>query len=136
MWKILFLLVKLKILLSPPSLGWPLLNICVTNDHRYVSLVVNTSRSFPHSRLITGFVTRLTRRVSLVQQELLTLPQHMSSPPVFSGARVTRTLVLSVCFVDRCLSFVLFLLAIVLSILRRYMVSDCPFGIFKLFLCA
>ena len=24
-------------------------NICVTNDHGYVTLVVNTSRSFPHS---------------------------------------------------------------------------------------
>jgi hypothetical protein len=29
-----------------------------------------------------GFVTRLTRRVSLVEQELLTLPEHLSSPPV------------------------------------------------------
>jgi hypothetical protein len=36
--------------------------------------------SFPRSWLITWFVTRLTRRVSLVQQELLTLPEHMSSP--------------------------------------------------------
>jgi len=26
-------------------------------------------------------------------------------PPVFSGIRVTRSLVLCVCFVDRCLSF-------------------------------
>ena len=41
----------------------------------------------------------------LVEQELLTLPQHLSSPPVFSGIRVTRSLVLCVCFVDRCLSF-------------------------------
>ena len=30
------------------------------NDHGYVPLVVNTSRSFPHSRRITGFVTRFT----------------------------------------------------------------------------
>jgi len=43
--------------------------------------------------------------VSLVQQELPILPELMSSPPVFSGVRVTRSLVLSVCFVDRCLSF-------------------------------
>jgi hypothetical protein len=64
----------------------------------------NSSRSFPHSRLITGFVTRLTRRVPLVKQELLTLPEHLSSPPVFSEVRVTRSLVLYVCFVDRCLS--------------------------------
>jgi hypothetical protein len=79
-----------------------------TNDHGYVPLVVNISRSFPHSRLITGFVTRLTRRMPLVEQELLTLPEHLSSPPVFSGVRVTRSLVLYVCFVDRCLSFCTF----------------------------
>ena len=35
--------------------------ISVTNDHGYVPLVVNMSRSFPRSWLITGFVTRLTR---------------------------------------------------------------------------
>jgi hypothetical protein len=64
-------------------------------------------RSFPHSWLITGFVTRLTRRVPLVEQELLTLPEHLSSPPVFSGVRITRYLVLCVCFVDRCLSLYL-----------------------------
>jgi hypothetical protein len=97
-----------KILRSPPWLGWLLWNICVTNDHRYVPLVVNTSRSFPHSRLTTGFVTRLTQQVPLVEQELLTLPEHLSSPPVFSGVRVTRSLVLYVCFVDRCLSFCTF----------------------------
>jgi hypothetical protein len=93
---------------KPPWIGWPLWNICVSNDHGYVLLVVNTSRSFPHSWLITEFVARLTRRVPLVEQELLTLPEHMSSPPVFSGVRVTRSLVLYVCFVDRCLSFCTF----------------------------
>ena len=67
--------------------------------------IVNTSRSFPHSWLITGFVTRLTWRVPLVKQELITLPDHLSSPPVVSGIRVIRSLVLCVCFVDRCLSF-------------------------------
>ena len=66
-------------------------------------LVVDTFRSFPHSWHITGFVTRLTRRVPLV--ELLTLSEHLSSPPVLSGVSVTRSSVLFVCFVDRCLSF-------------------------------
>jgi hypothetical protein len=66
-------------------------------------IVVKTSRSFPHSWLITGFVTRLTRRVPLVEQELITLP-------VFSGVRVTRSLTLYICFVFRCLSIRLFLL--------------------------
>ena len=40
----------------------------------------------------------LTRRIPLVEQELLTLPEHLSSSPVFSGARVTRSLVLCVIF--------------------------------------
>jgi hypothetical protein len=56
----------------------------------------------------TGFVTRLTWREALVKQELLTLPEYLSSPPVFSEVRVTRSLVLCVCFVDHCLSFCLF----------------------------
>jgi hypothetical protein len=99
-----FLLVKLK----STWLGWPLWNICVTNDHVYVPPVVNTSRYFPHSRLIIGFVTRLTRRVPLVEHELLTLPEHLRSPPVFSGVRVARSLALYVCFVDRCFSFCAF----------------------------
>jgi hypothetical protein len=67
----------------PPWHGWLLWNICVTNDHGYVPLVASNSRSFPRSWLIPGFLTRLTRRVSLVEQELLTLPEHLSSPPGF-----------------------------------------------------
>jgi hypothetical protein len=90
---------------SPPWLGWPIWNICVTNDHGYVPLVVNTFWSFPHSRLITGFVTRLTRRV---EQKLPTLPTHLSYLLVFSGIRVTRSLILYVCFVDCCLSLCTF----------------------------
>jgi hypothetical protein len=61
--------------------------------------------SFMTYQLITGFVTRLTWRVPLLEQEPLTLQEHMSSPPVFSDVRDTRSLVLCVCFVDRCLSF-------------------------------
>ena len=38
------------------------------------------------------------RRVSLVEQELLTLPEHPSSNPVFSWVRVIRSLVLCVMF--------------------------------------
>jgi len=81
---------KRKVLRSPPWLGWPLWNICVTKDHGYVPLVVNTSLSFPHSWLITRFVIRLTRRVPLVE--------HLSSPPIFRAASVTRSLVLCVMF--------------------------------------
>ena len=99
--------ITLIVLLSPP---WPLWHICVINDHEYVPLVVNTSRSFPHSWPITGFVTRLTWWVPPVEQELLTLLEHLSSPPLFGEVCVTRSLVLRVCFVDRCLTFCTFFL--------------------------
>ena len=59
---------------------------------------------------------------------------HLISPSVFSGVRVTRSLVLCVCFVGCCLFFVLFLLAIGLSVLLRYTDYVYSFGIFKLFL--
>jgi hypothetical protein len=40
-----------------------------------------------------------------MEQELLNLPDDPSSPPDFSGVRVTRSLALRVCLVDCCLSF-------------------------------
>ena len=51
---------------------------------------------------------------------------------IFSGVHVTRSLVVCVCFVDRCLSFCAFFFAIVLSV-HGFTDSDYPFGIFKLF---
>jgi hypothetical protein len=57
-----------------------------------------------------------------MKQELITLPEHLSSPPVFSGVRVTRSLVLLIVVCP----FVLFLLAIVLSVLLRYTDYNCP----------
>ena len=70
----------------------------------------------------------------LVEKELLTPPEHMSSLPVCSGVHITRSLILCVCFVDLCLSF--FSLAIVLSILLPFTDSDYSFGIFKFVLHA
>ena len=63
----------------------------------------------PYALVILAIMIRpFSLRVPLVEQELLTLPEHMSSPPAFSGVRVTQSLVLYVCFVDRCLSFCTF----------------------------
>ena len=88
------------------TMTWLTVMECLcTDDHGYVPFVVNTFRSFPHSWHITGSATKLSRRVSLVEQELLSLTEHMSSPPDFSGDRVIRCLVLCVCFVDLCLFF-------------------------------
>jgi hypothetical protein len=105
------------------------------------------------SWLITGFVTRLTRRVSLVEQELLSLPEHLSSQPVFSRDHVTRSLVLYVCFVNQCLSFffwslccifffdIWILITPLVSLIYRFWLplwylwytdSDYPFGIFDI----
>ena len=96
--------------------------------------------------MITGFIplymvyenkddhiTRLTRRVLPVEQELLSIPEHLRSTPVFSGVHVTRSMILWVCLqlVDVC-PFVLFLFAIVFSVLHRYTDSDYLFDIFRL----
>jgi len=78
------------------------------------------------------YTVLLTRGVPLVEQELLILPEHPSSSPVFSGVRVTRSLVLCVCFVDRCLSFCPFSFWPLFCVLLQFTDSDYPFGIFKL----
>ena len=54
--------------------------------------------------ILAGFLTRVTRRISLVEQELATLPEHLRSPPVFSGVRFARSFVFCV-LLDRCLVF-------------------------------
>jgi hypothetical protein len=58
---------------------------------------------------------------------------YSNNLPIVSGVRVTRSLVLCVCFVDRCLSFCPFYFRHWLSILW-FRDSDYPFGIFKRFL--
>jgi hypothetical protein len=47
----------------------------------------------------------LTQRVQLMEQELLTIPEHLGSPLVFCEDRVAQSLVFYVVFVDHCLSF-------------------------------
>ena len=113
--------------LSDLDLINPVMNSSVTNNHGYVLPVVTTFRSFAHSWLITGFVTRVTRRMPQVEQELLIRLEYLSSSPVFSGVRFTRYLAL-------CVLVSFFLLATMLSVLLRFTDSDYPLGIFKLFL--
>ena len=85
----------------------------------------NTSRSVPDSLIITGFVTRVTRRVSLVEQELLTLP---SSTPIFCARSLTSCVVFCRSF------FVLFSFSHCQFFFNFPVVnSDYPYGIFKLF---
>ena len=70
------------------------------------------TRMFPKTGIILNARWNVTRMywktgtvVTLVEQERLTLPKHPSSTIVFSGVCVTRSLALSVCVVNRCLSF-------------------------------
>ena len=82
-----FMVVKLKsLLLKIPGIHHDVVN---RNDHGYFPFVVMTIRSLSHSWPFTGLVTRVTRRVTLVEQEL-------SSHPVCNVVRVTRSLVLCV----------------------------------------
>ena len=69
-----------------------------------------------------------------MKPELNTRPEHLSSPPVFSAVRVSRSLVLCVVFC-RSLFVILsfFLLVIVLSVLLRFTAYDYHFSTFKLF---
>ena len=75
--------------------------------------------------LITWFVIRLTRRVPLVE--------HKSSTTDFSGVRVTRSLVICLCFVDRCLSFCTISFGHCNVCYSSIFGFWLPFGIFKLF---
>ena len=61
-----------------------------------------------------------------MELELLTLPEHLGSSPVFSGVRVAQSLVFCVMFCRSLFvcSFVLFLLVIVLFVLLRSTASD------------
>ena len=59
-----------------------------------------------------------TRRVPLVEQELPTLPEHLSSPPVFGGFCVAQFLVFCVVFGE--LLHDIFILVILLSVLLDF----------------
>jgi hypothetical protein len=74
---------------------------------------------------------QVTWQVPLVEQELLTILEHLCSALVLSGVHVVQSLVFCLVF---CRSlFVFFLLAIILSFFLWFTASDYPFGIFKLF---
>jgi hypothetical protein len=76
-----------------------------------VVYLISCRKHFP---VILSFMTYhrvcnyINTTVPLVEQELLTLPEHLKSHPCFCRVRVTWSLVLYVCFIDRCLSFCTF----------------------------
>ena len=54
-----------------------------------------------HKRIVQIRVDLDRIGIKLVEKELLPLSEHLSSSPILIGVRVTRSLVLCVCFVDR-----------------------------------
>jgi hypothetical protein len=96
--------------------------ISITNEHRYIPPVVSNSLvlssfmtchqicSYSNMMGVTSgartaypsgapeFAATVTWWVSLMEQELLTLPEHLNSPSVFIGVRVARSLVFCVAF--------------------------------------
>ena len=66
--------------------------------------------------------------------QLLPLQEHLISLPVLNGFRATRSLVLCMIFVNRCLSFCPFSFLLLLSVFSRITESFYPLGICKLFL--
>ena len=86
-------------------------------------------------RLFTGFVvTWATRRVPYVEQDLLTLPEHLRSPLDFGGVRVAYFLVfyvVSCVLFFVCLSFSFLVMA--LSVYFRFMSLTVPLVLSSLF---
>ena len=76
------------------------IGLLVTYDQWYVVLVLSNSRSLPHSWLISGFVTEMSRCMPQVEQELFSLPEHLGSFTMSSGGgvRVAQYLFLCVVF--------------------------------------
>ena len=87
---------------------------------QYFVLYITFHRCFGE---FTGFVTRLTRRVALVEQELPTLLEHLGTPTVFNGFLLLE------------LQFYVYVQQIVVCPFGHCVVcsSDYPFDIFKLF---
>jgi hypothetical protein len=77
---------------------------------------------------------KITRQVSHVHQERLTIPKAHEFTPVFSGVRAARSLDFCVMFEDRSLFVRLFCFLIVLSVFLQFIASDYPFSIFKPYL--
>ena len=67
--------------------------------------------------------------MSLLEQELLILPEQLSARPGCGRDRVAQALVSCALFLDHSLSF----LTIVLCVFFRITASDYSFGIFTLF---
>ena len=120
--------------------------VSVSYYYKNTTMLVPKGRHHLNDMQLLSAMPQLTNCSLVAKQQLLTPPYifmtagssgagntHPSGSPQFTpiisgvGVGVTRSFVLCVCFVDRCLSFCTFFLAIVLSVGLRFTDSDCPF---------
>ena len=94
-----------------------------------VTHVLYSTQSEYHKMLLVVFFVFVFVCLLLMERELLTLPEHLSSLPIFSGVRVTRFLVLCVMF---CRSLFVLWSLFFWPLCSSILIT--PFGIFKLFL--
>jgi hypothetical protein len=66
-------------------------------SHHWLWIVIKI-RSCHHKWLIIRFVTRVKQQVPLLEQELLTLAEHLRSPPIFSEVGLAQSLVLCIVY--------------------------------------
>lgn len=90
--------------------------------------MLSNCRLLWHFALLTCYIctstTRVARRVSLVEQEIRILPEHLSSLTIFSGDCIAQASFF--CMVFCRTLFVLLLVSTVLSDLLRFTTSDYP----------
>jgi hypothetical protein len=86
----------------------------MNEDRQYTTMYIrkstNTVLQYSTQKIKDWTTWTLIEHMSstLTEHTSSTLTEHMRSPPVFSGVRFTRSLVLCIIFVDRCMSFCLF----------------------------
>ena len=103
LWRLRFNYQEERVLISLTGLTPPHLWACTKQGPIFLFLcsMIWGERWLFLLFILAGFVTRVTRLISL--EERFTLPQHLSSPPVFSAAHFARSFVFCV-LLDRCLS--------------------------------
>jgi len=77
---------------------------------------------------ISKYVTRVIRRMPLVEQELLTLPEHPRSPSVLSGVRVARYLVFYLVFCMLLFVLLSFSSLYFLNVFSQHLNSESMYG--------
>ena len=96
-------------------------NICVTNEQSCSACCHHNCSHF--SWHITGFVTRVARRVPHVEQKLFNFPEHLSPSPIFSEDGAARSFVFYVLFVLSLSGSVLCVLFQLMGVFKRFNIA-------------